>query len=870
MSDTTDPGGGNPLYDLLPAIFHQADADQSFPLLALTQVLYGVDQALREGIAALEDVWFVETCPIDTLLQIAPLLGITLPLPLRPEHRALVADALAVRRRKGTAAALPILLRGASNWYALVLEPDGTVPAAAWPLGTVPSGFVPPLRRARRRLWVWRLPVYGVEAIPAPPLRPTNEIPATWYKWYRRYWMNPLGLPQPVWNVASTALPAGPAPVTALPLPVTRDLLQTDLDRYRQDWPVTIPGTPANSLFYGPDRGFAFTWQTDDKSWHDVPPGQVRVMTLGAGEFPPPDYPVFRSGPIDTTQVDKVSEPTIPLRVTMGSNTIASLAIARPAPPATIAQLADALQKAFKNAQITAQGAVSADDLMATQVMPIGTRLAVIPGNGTLTDFRFSNLPPPPPPPDVLALIGSSAGEALAVRTVAIDDPLANRLFDPTAGGALYFTDGANQKHGMQLPLNSSTYTYTVGGPAPTIDDVVEGLRTALQSTAAVLATPKKQVIIISSPDYNGSALAQAVNSPVMGRLAWDLGLERAVVADPETGSLIWPASWPPTTTVVTSSGHAAPAAIGCGYERTLPQTDPDAVQYQVDETIGFERLDAIFHRWDAAAPASAVLTLVGSESFKPQMNITSQPALFLALGQTLLIQAQQRRIPVILPLSGTSPPLPLIMGGKPGSQNLGQLQLDGLLVQGALGIANGPNGAVGGGLAVTLSSTTVFAGQDEWSLAQIIVDPKHVAQHAALRLDVTVDRSIMGAMDFTDMHGNLTITDSIISRLPLPEFAKEVIQTDGTNAVMTTMQRSTVLGWVSLTGDLTATDTLFVGKLDVSGTIALDHCYVAYLHWVPVGNDRTAGGSEETEPATVTRCSACGRCGFGTVMSGP
>jgi hypothetical protein len=72
-------------------------------------------------------------------------------------------------------------------------------------------------------------------------------------------------------------------------------------------------------------------------------------------------------------------------------------------------------------------------------------------------------------------------------------------------------------------------------------------------------------------------------------------------------------------------------------------------------------------------------------------------------------------------------------------------------------------------------------------------------------------------------------------------------------------MQRSTVLGWVSLTGDLTATDTLFVGKLEVSGTIALDHCYVADLHWVPVGNDRTTGGSEETEPATVTRCSACG-----------
>ncbi|WP_163454976.1 phage tail protein, partial [Escherichia coli] len=67
----------------------------------------------------LEDDWFIQTCPLDLVPYVAAQLGLEVAQPVRPEHRALVADALGFRRRKGLASAIPRRVRDGSGWYSL-------------------------------------------------------------------------------------------------------------------------------------------------------------------------------------------------------------------------------------------------------------------------------------------------------------------------------------------------------------------------------------------------------------------------------------------------------------------------------------------------------------------------------------------------------------------------------------------------------------------------------------------------------------------------------------------------------------------------------------------------------------------------------
>jgi hypothetical protein len=880
MTDTPDASSGNnPLYDLLPSVFQQADATAQFPLLALTQVLQQVEQNLQAGVETLEDVWFVGTGTPDILQQIAALVGVTLPFPLRPEHRALVADAIAVRRRKGTAAALPLLLRGASNWYALVLQADGSIPPSAWPLaggGSVPAGQV-----TRVRLWVWRLPVHAMDAIPIFQLSAGNGIvPTPWAKWYVRYKVNPLDLPEPIWNVASTALPAASPPVTALPVAVTTRLLAADLDRYRSDWPGAVAGAPADSLFYGPDRGLLFRWQPTGKNqpWQDLPPGRVRAGTLAQKEFPPPDYVVFLSGPI---VLSDVKSGTNNVTVLM-DRTAAVLTVTIPSQP-TMLQLAAALQAALRAATPTTIGDVSTADLQATQVVPVapppalalGQHLAVIPGNGIIASIQFASQHHGDPD-DLRLFAQEKGGSALALRTAPITDALAARLCDPDQDPqALTFTDATDQNHLVPLPLASDK---TSGW---SITDVVAALQAVLVEEAAVLAVAGR-VIIIVFPGYDGSPFSQGVNSPEMGRLCWDLGLERAAILDPEAGSLVWPAGWAKPDNITASYGRAAVAAIGSGHDRAPVATDPDAVRHQVDAT----NFDQTLRRWADADPAikSAVFTLSDRAKFRPAMDSTIPPVIFFAsskVSQTLALQARARRVPLIAPslADGSPGATPLIIGGL--AAHTGTLQFDGLLIHGGLAIATVLNGS---SLKVMLTDTTLYAEGMASSLAEQYVDstpPHHT--YPRNTLDFSAERCILGAIDGSNMQGTLSLADCIVSRLPEPGLsegdAAAAMATRGTgiatlprhvdlfttdaavagNVFQVQVRRSTILGHMTLygTSSIDAKDVLFAGSLTVAGSFKLDHCYVADLQWrLPHLAGRLEG--DPPEAATMVRCQRC------------
>lgn len=120
------------LYDLLPALYRQRDADQGEPLRALLQVIAGQVDLVEADIAQLYDNWFIETCADWVVPYIGDLLGYQA---LHPSGatgnaalarvlvpRADVAHTVRARRGKGARAVLDTLARDVAGWPAHAVE----------------------------------------------------------------------------------------------------------------------------------------------------------------------------------------------------------------------------------------------------------------------------------------------------------------------------------------------------------------------------------------------------------------------------------------------------------------------------------------------------------------------------------------------------------------------------------------------------------------------------------------------------------------------------------------------------------------------------------------------------------------------------
>ena len=102
MSETTDER----LYQLLPAVYRQRDAAQGEPLRALLAVIEGELRLVEGDIARLYENWFIETCDEWVVPYLGDLLNVRGLLPVENgalSQRALVANALGSRRRRGSA-----------------------------------------------------------------------------------------------------------------------------------------------------------------------------------------------------------------------------------------------------------------------------------------------------------------------------------------------------------------------------------------------------------------------------------------------------------------------------------------------------------------------------------------------------------------------------------------------------------------------------------------------------------------------------------------------------------------------------------------------------------------------------------------------
>jgi hypothetical protein len=244
------------LYRLLPAIHRLRDAERGEPLKALVGVIAEQVAVLEENLDQLYDDQFIETCAewvvpyIGELVGHRQLHGVTAAV---QSPRAEVANTVALRRRKGTAAMLEQLAHDVTGWDARVVEffqklastqylnhlrPDHAVTvdlrrgAVLVRLGGAFDSLAhtADLRRVGSGgrynipnvgLFLWRLHAYPLTAVTASPVDP------------RRFRFDPLGVDRQLYNrprtETSISQPAGPLNV---PEPIGRGAFAADPAAY--------------------------------------------------------------------------------------------------------------------------------------------------------------------------------------------------------------------------------------------------------------------------------------------------------------------------------------------------------------------------------------------------------------------------------------------------------------------------------------------------------------------------------------------------------------------------------------------------------------------------------------------------------------
>ena len=252
------------LFELLPTVHRVRDAAQGDPLRALLNVMNREVQLVEDDISRLYDNWFIETCDEWVVPYIADLLGIRALAGSSSaqgqsalSQRSYVANTLAYRRRKGTAAVLEQLASDITGWRCKAVEffertaatqhvnhprlshqftPDirGTYANQFYGGPFEKAAHLADVRHIDNRrgrynapnvgLFLWRLQSYRLEDISA------RRVDAL------RYTCDPLGLNAPLFSVPETEVTVTQAtqPVN-VPMPISRFTLNHDLPLYYGD-----------------------------------------------------------------------------------------------------------------------------------------------------------------------------------------------------------------------------------------------------------------------------------------------------------------------------------------------------------------------------------------------------------------------------------------------------------------------------------------------------------------------------------------------------------------------------------------------------------------------------------------------------------
>ena len=343
------------LYSWLPAHVRLRDRDEGEPLRALMAVVQQVCNELHDDIGDLYRNWFIETAQEWVVPYTGDLVGIARLRAMSPHAytlRAYVANAIALRRRKGTPASLEQVAQDVTGWYASVLEMFQNVSATQHIKHPRPNSTrTPALRNAdeidrlygpferashsldvrnldreldtiavlaqrdRGRynlhtvsLFLWRLRAWPVTFAPAV-LHPAAGMEDT--DWYH---FNQLGADMPLFNFPQTKLePASLAQEHHVPGQLRRAALFLELEARRQAEADGVEPVPA---WFGQQPPFrVYKRDTTNGEWTEILPSEILVADLSLCNksgwiAPPPTRRYYkRSGGFEDKLIAAVVDP---------------------------------------------------------------------------------------------------------------------------------------------------------------------------------------------------------------------------------------------------------------------------------------------------------------------------------------------------------------------------------------------------------------------------------------------------------------------------------------------------------------------------------------------------------------------------------
>jgi hypothetical protein len=742
------------LMELLPAVYGLRDAQQRHVLRAFLGVIQEQAEAIESDIDGLYDNWFIETCDEWVVPYIADLLGVRDLLQVTGggiSRRAFVANVLAYRRGKGTAATLEQIARDLTGWPAKSVEffeklnwaqhanhvrseAHATISLTdATELELTGGPFERATHtveirhidnnRARYNLpnvgiFLWRLGSYPIERSPA-----RLQAPGL-------YRFHQTGSDAPLFNapVTETALTQTTEEIN-VPGPVRRRAFNDDLVEFGATHAgVPISDVASNSAYYGPGRSIEVI-----RGGEPVSPLDIVAADLSGWDRPPGSVLALRSGDLSTFPALSSGAPEVAVTIGDEGPRTATLASV----PGSLADAAAALQGALTAAS-------PGDAFTGARVLAVGDRLVVLPG------IRGAHVEVAGTPSDA-----TTAGE---LRLAGPDGDTVHAI---VTGDIDPFPDIVAQLPEVEVRIGTTTAVAALASTPTSVAGAASELQAAIRDadsssafTDAEVQVAGRRLVVIAGTGEQ-LAIRPTTNDSTTAR---QLGLSGFVAVDPHLGRLAFPIGDEPDDDVLVSYNYGFGADIGGGpYDRRASVTAVDPGVWsrtvsQQDPAADFASIADALTAWADPGDGNkgdAVITISDNGAYEEAIAVAP------ADGKSLVVRAAD----------GVRPRLRLLDGGGElaemqitGGGDDALLAVDGLLIEGGIRVAPGALGVL------QIRHCTLVPGRSidgtaaaSPTRASIVVDEPN----DALKLEVV--RSITGPVRTPpDMRG-LEISDSIV-----------------------------------------------------------------------------------------------------------